>query len=176
MDVSRQAMDDICKRYKDMVWRVAISRCQNRADAEDVFQNVFVRLVKSIRKIEDEEHLKYWLLRATVNCCNDVFKARTRAPDSLESKREQYGDSLKLAEQSREESNSFDPEQAQTRTGEQVMQALARMPEDTRTLFHLVYYEQLPVKRAATLLHMSEGTAKTRLSRARDKLRKEVSV
>ena len=57
--------DSIVDRYADMVYRLAFAQVKNRTDADDVFQEVFIRLVKYLDTIENEEHLKAWLIRVT---------------------------------------------------------------------------------------------------------------
>lgn len=56
----------------DAVYRLALCRLGSRADAEDVFQEVFLRLLRDTTAFEDEEHLKAWLLRVTANRCSDL--------------------------------------------------------------------------------------------------------
>ena len=60
-------------RYADMVYRLALSQMKNQADAEDLFQEVFVRLVKHMDKMKSWEHVKAWLLKVTVNCARKHF-------------------------------------------------------------------------------------------------------
>lgn len=56
-------------RYKDMVYRIAFAGCPCRQDAEDVFQDVFLKLYSHAGDFSDEEHVKSWLIRVTLNCC-----------------------------------------------------------------------------------------------------------
>ena len=60
-------------RYADMVYRLALSQMKNRTDADDLFQEVFVRLVSNIEKLESWEHVKAWLIRVTINCAKKHF-------------------------------------------------------------------------------------------------------
>ena len=64
----RQAMAD----WGDAVYRLALGQTRSRADAEDVYQDVFLRLLDSGTAFESPEHLKAWLLRVTVNRCRDL--------------------------------------------------------------------------------------------------------
>ena len=77
--------EQVLEQYADMVYRLAIIHMKNKADAEDVFQEVFLRLVKNADKISSEEHLKAWLIKVTVNCCKKQFdSAWNRHRASLE--------------------------------------------------------------------------------------------
>ena len=69
------ALESAMERWGDTVLRLATSRMGSIADAEDVFQTVFMRLLQSRERFTDDEHLKAWLLRVTINCCNDVHRS-----------------------------------------------------------------------------------------------------
>ena len=64
--------------YGDTVYRLALCRMQNIADAEDVYQDVFLRLFRQETAGWEEERVKAWLLRTTVNRCNDLHRFRLR--------------------------------------------------------------------------------------------------
>ena len=68
-------LEEAVGRWGDTVLRLAASRTGNRADAEDVFQTVFLRLHQGGKRFRDDEHLKAWLLHVTVNCCNDLHRS-----------------------------------------------------------------------------------------------------
>lgn len=144
--------EQVLEQYADMVYRLAIIHMKNKADAEDVFQEVFLRLVKNADKISSEEHLKAWLIKVTVNCCKKQFdSAWNRHRVSLEYDVEE----------------SYEMEEKD----ESVTAAVQKLPENYRTVIHLFYYEEYSVKEISTILEQSETAVKTRLSRARDMLR-----
>ena len=60
-------------RYADMVYRLALSQMKNKTDADDIFQEVFIRLVSHIQDLESWEHVKAWLIRVTINCAGKHF-------------------------------------------------------------------------------------------------------
>lgn len=57
------------ERYLDMVYRLALNTLRHPADAEDAAQNVMLRLCQCREKLEGEDHLRYWLVRVTLNEC-----------------------------------------------------------------------------------------------------------
>lgn len=72
-------MDDkLIESYGLMLMRLAVSMGLQRADAEDVAQNVLVKLLTSGKAFADEEHRKAWLIRVGVNACKDVYRRRAR--------------------------------------------------------------------------------------------------
>ena len=60
------------QRYSDTVFRAAMHNCSCTADAEDVVQDVFEKLLRYEGRFESEEHLKAWLLRVAINRCRDI--------------------------------------------------------------------------------------------------------
>ena len=71
-------VEEALQTYGDMVYRLALVQMKNRSEAEDVFQEVFLRLVRYRDRIQGEDHLKPWLLRVTVNCCRKQFDSAYR--------------------------------------------------------------------------------------------------
>lgn len=62
----------VVEDFSDMIYRTAYQNLMNTADAEDVVQDVFIRLLRNRKKkFTDKEHLKAWLLRVTINRCRD---------------------------------------------------------------------------------------------------------
>ena len=68
-------LEDSMERYGDAVYRLALCRLGSRADAEDVYQDVFLRLLRDTTAFRDGEHLKAWLLRVTLHCCVDLRRS-----------------------------------------------------------------------------------------------------
>ncbi|MFT3982909.1 MAG: RNA polymerase sigma factor [Lachnospiraceae bacterium] len=70
---------DTMDAYGDTVYRVALCRLQNTSDAEDIFQDVFLLLLKEENAQQwSPEHLKAWLLRVTINRCHNTARSRMR--------------------------------------------------------------------------------------------------
>ena len=152
----REAVDveEALHTFWDMVYRLALVQMKNPGEAEDVFQDVFLRLVRYKDRIEGQEHLKAWLIRVTVNCCKKQF-------DSAYRRRTVPMDREIGSEQTYEMELPGDP----------VYDAVLGLPDDYRNVIHLFYYEQYSVREIAELLGLSETAVKTRLSRARGKLK-----
>ena len=64
------------RKYTQTVGSVCVMRLQNWADAEDCFQNVFLKLYDKAPTFRDEEHLKAWLIRVAINNCNNLFRSK----------------------------------------------------------------------------------------------------
>lgn len=178
MLATERQLERVVRDYKDTIWQIAVSITHNQHDAEDVFQDVFVRLVESIEKIHSEEHLRAWLIRVTVNRCYSWSKtAWKKRVSSYEKLHEEIGDYLEPArcdDYDGIQNSDFDPEMAQSLRGEKVFEVLQKMSKDNRIAVYLMYWENLSVKEIARLLKITESTVKTRLSRARKEIRESV--
>lgn len=136
------------------VYRLAFSQLQNKADTEDVFQEVFLRYVEKAPPFQDEEHERAWLLRVTLNCCKDVF----RSPFRRHRAQLEEAENLPV----------WDPEE------EQLLERLQKLSKKDRAVLHLFYWEDLTTEQVAKAVGCSPAAARQRLSRAREKLRREL--
>jgi RNA polymerase sigma-70 factor (ECF subfamily) len=66
-------IDDIINLYDDLVYLLAFSYVRNKYDADDIFQNVFLRYISKSRIFESEEHRKAWLIRTAINQCKKIL-------------------------------------------------------------------------------------------------------
>lgn len=167
-----EQLDGIILRHKDMVYRIAMLRMKNRADADDVFQEVFVRLVRHAAKLQSDEHIKAWLIRVTINCCNsfhsDSFRKKTVSYDDALYKE---ADDLDVGEAAAEDAAFAQSDCYGVEEEGGVLDAVKRLPGAYRDVIYLFYYEDLSVRDIARTLGTSEGAVKMRLSRARGMLK-----
>lgn len=140
----------LAQRYAQMVYRMAYARTGSKTDAEDVVQEVFLRLVRARPSFRDEEHGKAWLLRVAANCTNDLFRLPWR-------KREEPLRPSMAAEEGPEPSG--------------VLEAVLALPEKYRLVVHLYYYEELSTAEIGRIIGRSEGAVRSRLFRAKRMLR-----
>ena len=151
--------EEIIDRYGDMVYRLAVSQAMNRTDADDIFQEVFVRLVRHVKDLQDMEHAKAWLIRVTVNCTKKHFG--------------QYWNKnvfpIEETEEVPKREEGF--EQAEKKIDNPVMQAVSKLPPKYRGCVHLFYFEELSVKEIAEMTDQTESTVKSQLHRARKMLK-----
>ena len=132
---------------------MAFSYCRNRADAEDIMQEVFIRLFNTNADFDDEQKEKSWLLKVTVNKCRDMFRSL------------RYRYSL----------NSVPLEEAaltyETPEESEVYHAVMSLPVKYRVVIHLYYYEDYSVREIGAITGNNESAVQTQLYRARKKLK-----
>lgn len=153
--LEREQFLHLAGKYKDTVFRVALNALGSPADADDIVQEVLLRLWKRSEPFENEAHAKHWMIRVALNLCKNVFRAPWRKHLPLEEL-----DAFTV----------FDtPEQ-----GALYAEVMA-LPEKYRTVLYLFYYEEYSVKEIAQLLDVSQSVVTTRLSRARQALKSELT-
>lgn len=145
----------LLEMYSGMVYRIAYARTLNRADAEDITQNVFLKYVSADKTFRSEEHRKAWLLRVAVSCANDfVTSAHYRHEAVLD----------ELPERGEEPSYELEEKS-------EVYYAVQSLPEKYRVPIHLFYYEDMSTAQIAKTLGERESTVRSHLTRARQMLK-----
>lgn len=150
--MDREEAQRLVETYGDAVYRLAYAHTGNRADAEDVTQETFLRLVRSLPDFQSEAHCKAWLLRVAVNCAGDLHRSPWRRRTTP-----------------LEEAGDLPAPETPEPGG--LLEAVSSLPERYRAVVHLYYYEDLSAEEIARLLGKSVNAIYTRLSRARVMLR-----
>ena len=143
----------LAEKYMDMVYRIALNALRSAVDAEDVTQNVMVRLYRADPDFESEEHAKRWLIRVAVN----------------ESKRF-IGLPRKKRETSLEEALNAASVEADG-IQKDLVRKIAQLQPKYRVPMYLYYFEGYSIKEIAELTGSKTSTLQTRLARGREKLR-----
>jgi len=143
----------ILRQYGNLVYRLALLQVKKPVDADDVFQDVFLRLVLKQRKFESDEHIKAWLIRVTINRCNSFWKSAWK----------QKVVSLQT-EVNTEENIEFS----------EVYEQVLALPKKYKTVIHLFYYEDMPIGEMSKILNLGYNATAKRLSRARNLLKQQM--
>lgn len=155
MSAKELSAAELVEQYSAVIYRLAFARLQNVSDAEDVTQEVLLKYIRSQKTFNDEEHRKAWILKVTVNTIKTVATTAFRRHDVP-------------LEEAADMSYTAEPVN-------DVAEAVKRLPEKYRTVIHLFYFEDLSIKQIARILGKTEGTIKSQLSRAREKLKELLS-
>lgn len=139
------------EEYSDMVYRLAFVRTSSKCDAEDILSEVFLRLLKNQTKIKNEGHLKAWLIRATLNCTNSLLSSAYRR------RRVDLTEAADIAGQETE-----------------VLPLVLALPLKYKTVIYMYYYEGYSVEEISALCSIAVGTVKSRLARARQRLKDQL--
>lgn len=147
---TREYKNNICEKYFNMIYKLALSQTKDVSHAEDVTSDVFLKFIASTKEFESEEHIKAWLIRVTINCSKSIFSS------SWFKKTVPLEETL-AAEMPQEESD--------------VYLAVLKLPQKYRAVIHLFYYEDLSVAQISKYLNINESTVRSQLTRGRSLLR-----
>ena len=143
---------EICTKYGDRLYAAAFNITRQRQAAEDAVQEALLRLYKSNKEFESEEHVNAWLIRVTINIAKSTctsFWHRNRVPY------EDYMEEIPFEDDSDRD----------------LMEAVLSLPDKYRIIVHLHYYEGYKTREIADTLKLSENTVKTRLLQSRKLLK-----
>lgn len=150
--MNAEALADLFRQYGDDVFRLAYSYLGNRTDAEDVCQSVFLKLAEGKTALLPGRE-KAWLLTCAANLCKSQLRSFWRRNVG------ELDESVPFREESDRE----------------VWDAVMALPPKYRAVVHLYYWEGYGQGEISDILHISRTAVQTRMSRARDMLKKELS-
>ncbi len=142
------------ERYIDTVFRVALNYLRSSADADDVTQNVFEKLLKESRDFESDSHVKNWLIRVAINECKNLVRSRWWKAESFED----YAASLTFDNPSHSE----------------LFCAVMDLPKKYRLPIYLHYYEGYTTAEIGRILKLPKNTVCAQLRRGRELLRESL--
>lgn len=161
------SIENVIATYGDMVYRIAFSITKNKSDADDVFQEVFLKYVQKVNTytFKNEEHLKRWLIKVCVNQSKDTLTSSWSKHISLEDSSNEQDttllDSIPSGASLENETNmSLD-----------IKNALDGIPAKYRTVIYLYYFENLSTKEIASAIGSTSAMVRVHLTRARKLLK-----
>ena len=169
-DGDMAALAILVEKYKRLVYRVAIQITKNHEDANDVMQDTFLKVYESIHSFRQDAAFETWLYRIVVNHATNLVKRRERRREyslSVISETEIHPDLKRTAELAN--NPHLDAERKERQRW--VTQAVNSLPLKQRTVVILHEFEGLTHPEIAAILNCSEGTVRSRLHYARQKLR-----
>jgi len=142
-------IEETVRQYTDKLLRTALAVMRSKAEAEDIVQDVFVKLLEKRPTFESAEHEAAWLVKVTVNLC----KSRLRS--------HWWKKTVPL----------LDTYPAQNEQQQDLLQTVLSLPSKYRVVIHLFYYEGYSTKEIAELTEQKESTIRQHLTRARRMLK-----
>lgn len=153
METVQENISRLIEEYGDMVMRIGYTYMKNQADAEDVVQDVFLRVMEKQPQFQNAEHQKAWLIRTAVNICKNKLNTFWRRNKSSL-------DSITPAAADNDSDAAAD-----------VLAAVLSLPENHRLAVYMYYYEGYSTQEIADLLAKNHSTVRSYLRRARNQLK-----
>ena len=153
---NNSAFSVLIKSYEKDLYKVAIAMTKNDDDALDCIQEAILQAYISIKDLRQDEYFKTWLIKILINKCNALLKKNKKIlnldVNTSKNDKVEQSDRLEL----KDSINSLD--------------------SDLRIIIILYYYEDMSIKDISESLNIPQGTIKSRLSRARSKLKEMLSI
>ena len=164
-----EAFGELMEPLEQLVWRVCWHYTGNREAAEDCGQEAMIRIWRNLGNYRGECALESWVYRIAANCCMDWLRKKKRDKSvSMEPLREQGFDPADPAPGTEEQVVAKDERQ-------RLREAIALLPEEQREALIMTQLERIPYEEAAKALGVSEGTVKSRVNRAKARLKEILS-
>ena len=165
----KEAFALLINTHKNLVYNLALGILKDRQEAEDLTQEVFLRVYENLRLFRGKSRFSVWLSKVTYNMALNRLKALKRLPIPLEEEKSMTASLIKEAP------NSPLAQIEEKERREILREAFSRLPEIYQLPIMLRYMQGLSVSEVAEVLNLPEGTVKTRLARARKILRRKLA-
>ena len=151
MKILEKQFDYVYNEYAKELYNIAYGFTRNRDDSIDIMQNAYVVLLESNKKFESNEHIKYFLIRVTINESLDLLKSASKKRVI------KNNDVVVNFPETKKEGLPYD-----------LSEIVNTLPEKYKTIIILHYYDDMKIKDISNVLKISESAVKKRLERARD--------
>lgn len=142
-------IERLVQKYSSMVLQIAYQYSFNKSEAEDITQEVFIKLYKNIKKIKNNEHIKAWLIRVTINLSIDYNRNYwNKNTTSLDENYKYFDEETK-----------------------DVFNELKKLTPEYRNIIYLYYYQGYKISEISEILSMNQNTVSSYLNRARKELK-----
>jgi RNA polymerase sigma-70 factor (ECF subfamily) len=169
------AFEQLIYNYDKKVLSLALKYVKNEDDAKDIYQDVFIRVFKGIKKFQFKSEFSTWLYRITTNVClTHKTRINKREFVSIHSDEEQEKEGMNTGFEIIDENPAPDRAVSSTEISEHINLALETLPPRQKMIFILKHYEGYKLKEIAEILKCGEGTIKKYLFDAVRKMRTQL--
>ena len=169
----RAAFEELIRQYDQAVLRLALHLTGSEADAQDVYQEAFLKAYRSLGKFRFECSFYTWIYRIVTNLCLDHLRKRNVRKEDSAVMSDANGEEYSLIDQVSDDRAGANPEHDLMRRelGKKIQIALEKLSGRERMVFELKHYQGLKLRTIGEMLNTTEETAKNTLFRATQKLR-----
>jgi RNA polymerase sigma-70 factor (ECF subfamily) len=170
---NRAAFEELVRHYDQQVLRLAMHLTGSDTEAQDIYQEAFLKAYKSIGNFRFECSFYTWIYRIVTNLCLDHLRKRTVRKEDAPVATDSSGESYDVLDRVPDARSGANPERDLMRRelGGQISRALQRLTPRERMVFELKHYHGLKLRTVGEVLNTTEETAKNTLFRATQKLR-----
>ena len=174
---SRAAFDTLVRQYEHQVLRLALHLTGSEHDAEDIYQEAFLKAFRYIGNFRFECSFYTWIYRIVTNLCLDQLRRKKTRREDHAVVVDHSGDEIDLLASVSDNRSFSNPAKELDRTvlGQKIQAALVKLTPRERMVFELKHYQGLRLRTIGEMLHTTEETAKNTLFRATKKLRMQLA-
>ena len=152
--LTEEQFSHLAKQYLDTVFRLDFNYTKSQTEADDVTQEVLIKLYRTDKEFESEKHIKHWIIRVTINECKKAFLSPWKRIEPIED----YASTLSFSS----------PEHSE------LFYAVMDLPKKYRVPIFLHYYEDYSCEEISSFLRIANATVRTRLRRGREMLKTKI--
>jgi len=156
------AFNILVDRYKDLVFSLALKMVKNREEAEEVAQDTFIKVFKSLSKFKGDSKFSTWIYKVTYNTCLDRLKKQKREQQVV-SIDEFNTNQIKSIDNALDKMENEEREKA-------IQDCIQLLPADDAFLLTLFYFEEQSLEEIAKVIGLTANNVKVKLFRSRKKL------
>ena len=170
---NRAAFEELVRHYDQAVLRLALHLTGSEHDAQDIYQEAFLKAYKNVGGFRFECSFYTWIYRIVTNLCLDHLRKRQVRKEDAPVAKDSSGEEYDLLDQVPDGRAASNPERdlMARELGSRINRALDRLTPRERMVFELKHYHGLKLRTVGDILHTTEETAKNTLFRATQKLR-----
>jgi RNA polymerase sigma-70 factor, ECF subfamily len=174
---SREAFDALVRQYEHQVLRLALHLTGSEQDAEDIYQEAFLKAFRYIGNFRFECSFYTWIYRIVTNLCLDQLRRRKTRREDRAVVVDRGGGEIDLLASVSDTRSFSNPARELDRKflGERIQAALTKLTPRERMVFELKHYQGLRLRTIGEMLNTTEETAKNTLFRATKKLRAQLA-
>ena len=174
---NRTAFEELVRHYDQAVLRLALHLTGSEADAQDIFQDAFLKAYKNVGNFRFECSFYTWIYRIVTNLCLDHLRKRQVRKEDAAFTTDAEGEEYSLLDRVPDGRAAANPERdfMARELGKRINHALDRLTPRERMVFELKHYHGLKLRTVGEILNTTEETAKNTLFRATQKLRGSLS-
>jgi RNA polymerase sigma-70 factor, ECF subfamily len=174
---SRAAFDVLVRQYEQQVLRLALHLTGSEQDAEDIYQEAFLKAFRYLGNFRFECSFYTWIYRIVTNLCLDQLRRRKTRREDAAVVTDRSGDEIDVLASVSDDRSFSNPARELERKilGERIQEALAKLTPRERMVFELKHYQGLRLRTIGEMLNTTEETAKNTLFRATKKLRAQLA-
>jgi len=168
----RSAFEELVYRYDKNVLGIAYSFINNNEDAKDIYQEVFLRVFKGIKKFEFRSEFSTWLYRITTNVCLTYRSQKKKyAYTSLDEEPEEEESNPRSLANTLTDNQTPDNDAVNSEISAHIEKGLDKLSPQQRLVFTMKHYKGYKLKEISTMMNCSEGTIKNYLFMATQRMR-----